>query len=280
MLMLSRLPAAGPGRFTSAVVTPEVIALGKNRPCHRAVAPCQRTKRSLLLLLCLNMLLSACGKPAGHLVRLSGELSLIRPGGKSSEWSHADVRVYDKKAFDAVLLDVKKRAEERKRSILDAALEGRAGLQEEMRLCQMNKEQMTRAKELTFTMLSKNLDTCADELRKEMASFSSQIDAIDAKIVTDQKALDDIANKERNAQRMVSREQLMRTVLSALPKPLQEIKSDAHGKFQALVKRENEYIVVTNATGEVAGDIEFYRTSPSPEGQVPATILLSLYNWQ
>jgi len=144
----------------------------------------------------------------------------------------------------------------------------------------MDKEQTERAKEAAEKMLTQNLDAYADEFRKDMLSFSKELNAIETTIEQDQKALNGIVNKEGDAQYILSRELLVRTVLNALPKPLQEIKSDAHGKFQMLLKSEVDYVVVTNASCEVAGDIEFYRTSIHlPNGEAPSTILLSLYNW-
>jgi hypothetical protein len=241
---------------------------------------CNPHQIGLLLLLGLNALLSACHKPEAHSVPLSGQVCLTTPGGKNIELSHADVRVYDKKTFDTILLDVKTQAEETKNGLLDVALKERDRLQEEVRLCQMDKEQMEKAKTSSYQMLSRNLDAYADELRKDMRSFTKQIDAIEATIEQDQNALNDIASKEREAQRLLSRELLVRNVLNALPKPLQEIKSDAHGNFQMRLKSEADYVVVTNASGEVAGDIEFYRTSiPPPNGEAPRAILLSLYTW-
>jgi hypothetical protein len=202
------------------------------------------------------------------------------PGGKSIEWSSADVRIYNKKAFDAILLDVKNKAEETERSILDVVLQERDRLENELHFHQMDKEQTQRAKETAERMLTQYPSAYADEFRKNMLSFSEKLKAIETTIEQDQKALDDIANKEAEARRIASRELLVRTVLGALPKPVEEVKGDAHGKFQVHLKSEDDYVVVTNASSEAPGDFEFYRTTIRRlNGETPGTILLSLYDW-
>jgi len=263
-------------RTASPAVTCKTVDTVRN--CAFASHP--KKKQILLLLLSSSALLVGCDKPEVHNVPLLGQVHRITPGGKSTEVSDADVRVYDKKTFDAVLLDVKSQAEEVKRNTLDVVLKERERLKEEMRFCQMDKEQTERAKESRCKELSRNLDAYADELRKDLYSFKKEIDAINTTIEQDQKALEEIAKKERDAGQMLSRELLVGSLLNALPKPVQTIRSDAHGKFQALVKNADDYVVVSNASCEEAGDIEFYQTSiPPKNGKVASALLLSVYNW-
>jgi hypothetical protein len=237
-------------------------------------------KQILLSLLCLSTLWCGCDKAGIRSGPLSGPVHLIIPGGDGTGLNHTDVRVYDRKTFDAILLEVKKQAEETKRITLDATLKERDRLKEELRFCKMNKEQTERAKESTSKMLSRNLEAYGDQFRSDLLSFNNQIDALNTTIGQDQKALEQIATKESEVEHTLSHQRLVRTLLNALPKPLQEMESDAQGKFQVLVNSADDYVVVTNASRDATGDIGFYRTSIRPtNGETPSALLLSLYNW-
>jgi hypothetical protein len=69
----------------------------------------------------------------------------------------------------------------------------------------MEKEQTERAKEAAERMLTQNRGASSpDEFRNDMLSFSAELEAIETTIEQDQKALNNIANMERELRRLLS----------------------------------------------------------------------------
>src|SRR5258708_403834 len=205
---------------------------------------------SLSLVLCLTTFMAGCNKPAVKRdILVSGQVRLVKEGGKGIEPGLVDVQIFTKKVFDAILLQVMNNAETSKRSIPDGILKDREKLEQQLHFRQMEKEQTESAKETVLRMLAPIRDPgVSANFRKEIFSFNDQLGAIDQAMAQDRAALNHIAEVEGEAQGLSPRDLVVRAILNTLPKPFKALETDVDGKFRVLLNGEEEYVVVTNVS--------------------------------
>jgi hypothetical protein len=241
----------------------------------------RKLKASLLLGLCLPILWTGCNKAESKSGPPSvAAIRLIMPDGKSIDPSSADVRIYPKKEFDAVLHAATDQADKTRQTLIDAVSREREDIELRLRFSKMEKEQKIRAKDTVEKMLTQTGDASyADEFRKEMHIFDSELDAIEKAIHQDQSSLNVIVRKESRAQAVSLWDLVVPAVLNELPKTHLPFQEDAGEKRKALLSRAEDYVIVTNANSKSAAKIRFYWTSAQvTEGQKPNAVPLEKYN--
>lgn len=234
--------------------------------------------RWLVLLLFLN----ACEKHAVDFDRpFSDRFVTVAHGESKKPLVLVHVRIYTKSSFDAAVLEVKDKAEETKRNILAVAETERESVEHKLHYQQLEKTQTEAAREVVERMLTSPHDEIpVDVFREQMLSFTEKLIGIEKSMEEYQQALIRTKGIESEAQRLTSRDQVLPAVLDKLQKPVEQVNTDADGKFQVSSKSNDPLVVVTDPSHKSTHDVSVYRTNVRPSGkETQEPLLLSLYNW-